>query len=443
MRIGLLAMSGIRVVDAELLRLGLTLPGFVERSKTIASLPSLGLLTLAGMTPERHEASYLEVPDPAELEELPAGFDLVAISSYSAQIGEAYGLADRFRRAGVPVVLGGPHVSVLPEEAGEHADAVVVGEGEPAWEELLADAEAGRLKPRYGALDGSFDLSEAPMPAFELLDVARYNRLTVQTSRGCPHLCEFCASSVVLSPRYKQKPVGKVVAEIERILEIWDHPFLEFADDNSVVNRAWWRELLGALEGRRFRWFTETDLSVSEDGELLDLMRASGCAQLLIGLESPVEEGLRGLELRSDWKHARWERYREAIEEIQSHGITVNGCFVLGLDGHGPGVFDEVLRFAEESGLYEVQVTIQTAFPGTPLHERLREEGRILEEGRWDKCTLFDVNYEPAGMSAEELEAGFRRLAVELYSEERTRRRRERFRSRLRERRREEGDRPS
>src|SRR5512135_3447855 len=139
MRIGLIAMSGIRVCDKELLRLGLTLPGFVERSRTIASLPSLGLLTLAGMTPRRHHVSYFEVPDINELGQLPNGFDLVALSSYSAQIDEAYALARRYKAAGISTVIGGPHVTACPDEAGESCDAVVVGEGESFWLQLLAD----------------------------------------------------------------------------------------------------------------------------------------------------------------------------------------------------------------------------------------------------------------------------------------------------------------
>jgi radical SAM superfamily enzyme YgiQ (UPF0313 family) len=246
-------MSGIRCCDEELLRLGLTLPGFVERSKTIASLPSLGLLTLAGMTPREHQVEYIEIPDPDVETALRTDFDLVAISSYSAQIEEAYRLAVRYRDDRVPVVLGGPHVSALPAEAARHADAVVIGEGEASWLEVLRDGEAGSLEGDYGSLEGSFDLNRAPMPAFELLDMDRYNRLTVQTSRGCPHRCEFCAGSVVFCPRYKQKPVGKVLAEIDRILTLWKQPFLEFADDNSLVDRRYWKELLTALAGRKIR----------------------------------------------------------------------------------------------------------------------------------------------------------------------------------------------
>jgi radical SAM superfamily enzyme YgiQ (UPF0313 family) len=427
MRIGLIAMSGIRACDAELLRLGLTLPGFVERSKTIASLPSLGLLTLAGMTPREHEVSYLEVPDIRQMGSLPGGFDLVAISSYSAQIAEAYELAKRYRDAGVPAVLGGPHVTCLPAEAASYCDAVVIGEGESVWPQVLADAAVRRLRPTYGSRDGAFDLADAPMPAFELLDISKYNRLTVQTSRGCPHLCEFCASSVLLADRYKQKPAGKVLAEIERILEIWKHPFIEFADDNSFVNKAYWRELLAALADKRIKWFAETDLSVAEDEPLLDLMCRAGCAQLLIGLESPTADALDGLETRSNWKYEQWSRYKDAIRTIQSHGITVNGCFVLGLDAHDAAIFDQVFEFVRDAELYEVQITIQTPFPGTPLYERLKREDRILRDGAWETCTLFDVNYRPTRMSPEQLASGFRQLGVRLYSEEFTKWRRGRF----------------
>jgi radical SAM superfamily enzyme YgiQ (UPF0313 family) len=427
MKIGLIAMSGIRVCDAELLRLGLTLPGFVERSRTIASLPSLGLLTLAGMTSPRHRVTYLEVPDEAQLKELPGGFDLVAISSYSAQIGEAYDLARRYRGAGVPVVIGGPHATVLPDEALRHCDAVVVGEGEPAWPAVLADAERGKLRGRYGSRETAYDLSAAPMPAFHLLDISKYNRLTVQASRGCPHQCEFCASSVVLTRRYSQKPAGKVRAEIDRIMELWDRPFIEFADDNSFVDHEYWKGLLGGLGGKRFSWFAETDISVADDPALLDLMRETGCAQVLIGLESPVESGLEGLELRSDWKRRAFPRYREAIRTIQSHGITVNGCFILGLDGHTPEIFGRIAEFVRETELYEVQITVMTPFPGTPLYERLRREGRLIEPENWKACTLFDVNFRPRGMTAWELRDGIRRLAVELYSEEFTEWRRRAF----------------
>jgi radical SAM superfamily enzyme YgiQ (UPF0313 family) len=156
-------------------------------------------------------------------------------------------------------------------------------------------------------------------------------------------------------------------------------------------------------------------------------MRASGCAEVLIGLESPVEAGLAGLELKRDWKRKRWPRYREAVRTIQSQGIRVNGCFVIGLDEHGPEIFDQVYDFAIETELYDVQITILTPFPGTPLHARLLREGRLLRKDAWERCTLFDVNYLPRRMSPDELREGFHRLAVRLYSEDLTTWRRENF----------------
>jgi len=426
MRIGLIAMSGVRACDAELMEIGLTLPGVIARSKVIATLPSLGLLTLAGMTPAVHECRYFEVEDIRTSPKLPTDFDLVAVSSFSAQILEAYELADRYRELGVPVVMGGLHVSTLPQEALAHCDAVVVGEGEATWLKVLRDAELGRLRDVYRARR-QFDLAEAPLPAFELLEVSRYNRLTVQASRGCPLRCDFCAASILIAPAYRQKPVERVLAEVDRIRELWRRPFVEFADDNALVNRRYWKRLLPELARRGLRWFAETDISLYRDSELLDLMRDSGCAQVLIGLESPTENGLRGIELKNDAKRRWWPHYMEAIRRIQSHGIRVNGCFVLGLDGHGPEVFDSVYDFVVESELFDVQITIQTPFPGTPLEERLRREDRLLYDGQWQRCTLFDVNFQPQGMLADELRCGFRELVKRLYSEDLTKWRRANF----------------
>lgn len=434
MKIGFIAMSGIRAYDEELLKLGLTLPGFVERSKTIASLPSLGLLTLAGMTPKSHKIEYIEIPNIKDLKKIPENFDLVAISSYSAQIDEAYKLADQYKNINIPVVMGGPHVSCLPEEAAAHCDSVVIGEGELSWLDMLQDYEKGIPKPSYGSCNKSFDLSNAPMPAFELLDISKYNRLTVQTSRGCPHRCEFCAGSIILSGKYKQKPIKKVIGEIDKILTIWKHPFIEFADDNSIVDKKYWKELSLHLKDKSIRWFTESDISVSDDEELLDLLRESGCAQILIGLESPIGIGLDGIEMNSNWKFKRLPYYREAVRKIQSHGITVNGCFIMGLDGHGPDIFDNVFNFVKETELYEVQITVLTAFPETPLYKRLKSEDRILKDKEWQKCTLFDVNFHPKNMTSNMLAKGFRELGVKLYSEEFTRWRRDNFKKKLKER---------
>ena len=197
------------------------------------------------------------------------------------------------------------------------------------------------------------------------------------------------------------------------------------------MNYAHYKELLRALAKENLRWFTEADLNVAKDDELLALMRDSGCQQILIGLESPWKASLDGVELNANWKMRQQERYQEAIAKIQSFGITVNGCFILGLDGDTPEVFDEVLRFVRDSGLYEVQVTFLTAFPGTPLYQRLKSEDRIIQDRAWDLCTLFDINFRPKNMNADELQRGFLKLVKTLYSAEETHERRRRFKARL------------
>ncbi|WP_306144890.1 radical SAM protein [Roseibium sp. MMSF_3412] len=432
MRLGLIAMSGVRVQNQDLMQLGLTLPGFVERSKVIASLPSLALLTLAGLTRSDIDVSYHEVPDIAGPDEFPGEYDAVAISSYSAQIKDAYTLADHYRREGTKVILGGLHVSACPEEAARHADAIVLGEGEAVWPKVMKDLKVGALKQVYDTRSSSFDLRHAPMPAFELLDIDRYNRLTVQTQRGCPLSCDFCASSIRISPRFKTKPVEKVIAEIHRIKTIWEKPFIEFADDNTFANKAHAKRLAKALAGENIRWFTETDVSVADDPELLSMLRDAGCSQLLIGLEATDKTVLDGIEQKTNWKAKRADTYLEAVHRIQQHGITVNGCFVLGLDGQTEESFEDVAKFVRDSGLYDVQVTVQTPFPGTPLYERLKSEGRLLRSDAWETCTLFDVNVRPDGMTVDELENRFKDLVATLYTDDFTQWRRSAFRKQVR-----------
>ena len=428
MKIGLLALSGIRAHDPELLALGLTLPGFVDRSRAIASLPSLGLLYLAACTPAGHDIEYFEAEGDGS--EPPDAYrcDLVAISTFSAQVFEAYAIADRLRAAGVRVAMGGLHVTVLPEEAARHADYVVIGEGENVWPDVVAAAARHDPPRMFRAADyAPVDASQLPVPRYDLLGARPYNRFTVQTSRGCPWRCDFCASNVMLGQRYRKRPVADIIRDIRAIQAVRDHPFIEFADDNTFVDKTWGKELCRALAPLHLHWFTETDISVADDPELLDLMRKAGCRQVLIGLESPAGGPLKGIEMHANFKARTFGRYVDALRRIQSHGITVNGCFILGLDGHTPAVFEQVLEFGRMVPLYDVQITVLTAFPGTPLYERLQREGRIIDKDRWDLCTLFDVNHEPRGMSAAELKAGIYWLTERLYSDECTAYRRKGF----------------
>lgn len=422
-------MSGVRIYNKRLLDLGLTLPGFVERGKTIAGLPSLGLLTLAAHTPADWEIAYQELDDlPADagIQIAQEGFSIVAISALTARVQDAYRLADQLRKAGITVIIGGLHASALPGEAAAHADIVVRGEGELVWKQVLADWEAGRARRIYDARlfndrTDPFRSPELPIPRYDLLDLGQYNRITLQTTRGCPLDCSFCAASRLISP-YRKKPPAQIRRELEAILDRWNRPFIELADDNTFVDKAWSRQLVEVFTDYPIKWFTETDISLADDRKLLEQLSTSGCAQVLIGLESANAASLNSLDTRH-WKARRSQNVRDRIRIIQNHGITVNGCFVVGFEEDDMNGFSQTLDYIDSLELAEVQVTVLTPFPGTRLRQQLEYENRILPTVTWSHYTLFDVTYRPARLSVSELEAGFAWLISEVYSKQRVRHR--------------------
>jgi radical SAM superfamily enzyme YgiQ (UPF0313 family) len=430
-KIALIALSGVRVKSRELAEIGVTLPGFVERSQVIASLPSLGLLTIAGATPDGHDVRYFEHGDVPPQRLRDDGYDLVALSTFTAQAPEAYAFADECRALGLRTAIGGLHATVRPDEAGRHADHVFVGEGEETWPEFLRDLARGEAKSVYDARGRVFPLERAPLPRYDLLDPARYNRITLQTTRSCPHRCTFCASGVLLRGPYRKKPLELVLRDLDAIAARWPRPFVELADDNTFVDKRWGLALARGFAPYGLRWFTETDVTVADDEVLLEALAASGCRQVLIGFESVDRAVVSELEDRP-FKAARTDGYALAVERIQSHGVSVNGCFILGADHHTPDDFRRVADFADRVGLAEVQVTVLTPFPGTPLHDRLAAERRLLAPDDWGAYTLFDVTFRPARMTVLELEAGLRDLFASLYAPAKVHARRHRFHAQAR-----------
>ncbi len=411
--VALVPFTGFRIREEEMLALGMSLPGLRQRAAAIGQLPALGLLTLAGMTSPQWACSYHEAARADEelldrvVRERP---DLVALSALTASVEEAYRFSAALRGAGLRVVLGGLHATACPEEARQHCDAVVVGEGEPVWGEVLADAETGSLKPLYRA--GPFDLARAAVPRFDLLGTKPRPRFTVQTQRGCPLACEFCGASRLLGP-FREKPICLIREELDAIAALSPGPVLELADDNTFAGPRDPGPLFDALAQSHGRYFTEVDWRVGERPTLPRGLAASGCVQVLVGIESLVfrHPGMGP-------KQAELTRIMAAVDAIQEAGVAVAGCFIVGCDGETRGSLDRLARFIDDSPLADVQLTVQTPFPGTALYRRLKAEGRLLPGRGWSFCTLFDVTYRPDPMGAEELEVAFRELVSSTFSVE-------------------------
>lgn len=412
--------TGLRVHEQELLALGMRLPGLGKRATAIGQLPALGLLTLAGLTPRHWSCSYhpASTPDRQDAEqeallakvvaERPA---LVAVSMLTASAEECYRFCTKLRRAGLKSVVGGLHATACPDEAGANCDAVVVGHGEPVWLEVLADAAAGTLRRVYRA-PPHYNLAQSPLPRFDLLAPMMPARFTLQTERGCPLACEFCGASRLLG-RFSEKPAALVERELASICKLVPRPLIELADDNTFAGHRDADELCDVLSRAGVRYFTEADWRIGTKPALLRRLAESGCVQVLVGIESQV---FRYASMGG--KQANLDRIIAAVAAIQEAGVAVNGCFIVGADGETRQTIDRLVECILDSPLADVQLTLQTPFPGTALRRRLRNEGRLLADRGWSHHTLFDVTYQPDQMSVAELEAAFREALRAVYSAE-------------------------
>lgn len=417
-------MSGFRIREQEMLALGMSLPGLRARQRAIGQLPALGLLTLAGILPDDWSCSYHateQVTDELVQTLVSERPDFVAISALTASILEAYELTRRLRAEGLTTVIGGLHATACPDEVIAHGATVVTGSAETVWPTLLRDARLHQLRPRYDAVDSQDSAnslrSESPsIPRWNLLGTPPA-RFTLQTQRGCPFACDFCGASRLLG-RFREKPVSHIRAELEAIQRRSRRPLIELADDNTFAGPRDPQPLLDALADSHARWFTESDWRIGERTDILKRLAQSGCVQLLIGIES-LEFRFPGMGA----KQAELPRILRAIEAIQDAGIAVNGCFILGADGETRASIDRLVAFLLDSPFADVQLTLQTPFPGTGLHERLRHSGRLLPDRDWSFHTLFDVTYQPDGLSVAELESAFRDAVRTVFSSVACRRR--------------------
>ena len=366
----------------------------------------LTLTTLAALVPEELDADVRIVDqgvEPLDLDAIDA--DIVGITCITANAALVYEISAHLRARGITTVIGGVHPTLVPEDAQPHADAIVVGYAEESWPRLLRDFAAGRLRRRYDeAPDYRFE--NVPEPRRDLLKAKGYITLnTVQAVRGCPYRCNFCVVPVAW-PRYLHRPIPEVVREIERLP---GDTFL-FLDLSPIEDREYIKGLYRALIPLGKRWGGLATIRIVEDRELLDLAVASGCRGLLIGFESVSEATLK--HMRKGWNKA--PRYAEAIEVLHDRGIAINGCFVFGLDGDDPGIFERTVEFVERTAIDLPRFAIATPFPGTPLHAQLEREGRLLTK-EWRLYGGQNVVFQPKHMTVDELQEGTRWAWRQVY----------------------------
>ncbi len=326
--------------------------------------------------------------------------DLVAMTVETFTARRAWEIADAYRARGVPVVVGGHHPSMVPEEAEAHADAVVIGDGEAVWPEILRDAAAGRLRRRYEAAPGA---GPRPMPDRSIFVGKRYAPVSlVQVGRGCRFACDFCSIHAFYGTHREQRPVADVVGEIATLPA---GRMIFFVDDNLLFRRDHFEALMRGLAPLKRRWSCQISIDVARDDRLLDLMAEAGCALVLIGFESLRRDNLK--QMRKNWNGVAGS-YDDVIARLRARGIMLYGTFVFGYDADRPEDFETTARFAEAMGMAIANFNPLTPMPGTGLIARLAEEGRLLRPTWWlDPAHRYgDAIFHPRGMSPEDLRDG-------------------------------------
>lgn len=374
------------------------------------TMPSLAAYTPQGARVEIADEKFQAIPDGD-------GYDLVGITAMTPLAPKAYRIADAFRKRGIPVVMGGYHPTVLPGEALEHADSVCIGEAETLWAGIVSDAMAGRLKERYSA-DTFPRLDNLPPPRRDLVKVPRSKRFDhinvffVQTTRGCPHRCSFCAVTSVLGGKLRHRPVPEVESELEslgiRRLEKGGkrdrfHDIVFFTDDNIVGHRGYARELLKMVSTFNLKWVGQASTNVADNEEILELLRDSGCMGLAVGFETLSQKNIRDVGKGVN----RTREYMERIRKIHAYGIGLAGNFIFGFDHDDETTFPEVVEFVDAARLDGFYYSLLTPYPGTPFYDQMKAEGRLVETD-WSLYDTDHVVYRPRLMEAETLRKGYR-----------------------------------
>ena len=358
-------------------------------------VPQLSLPTIAGLTDDRFEV--IIVDDNIEDIDFDVRTDLVGITAMTALAPRAYTIAQEFRKRGVPVILGGIHVSMLPDEASNYADSIVLGEAEDIWPTLLEDFIHGRLKKIYRGT-GRHTLVNLPRPRLDLLKRDKYfSTSLIMASRGCPHDCHYCSVTTFWGKGFRYRPISDVIEELKSLKD----RFVFFVDDNLYGNKIYAKKLFKEMIPLRKKWSCQGDSLIVNDKELLSLAAESGCQWIFIGIESISEKNL--IKMRKSFNKVR--QYKESFKKIHDAGINIFGSFIFGLDEDDKNVFKDTVDFAIDVKLDAANFYILTPLPGTKLFQEMKESGRLLHT-QWDKYDANHVVFKTDRMTSDELLEG-------------------------------------
>jgi radical SAM superfamily enzyme YgiQ (UPF0313 family) len=377
--------------------------------------PPLNLPYLAALTPSHYE---IEVIDENITPFAFKKADLVGITSYTSSVTRGYEIAQIYREQGITTVMGGIHVSMLPEEALKYCDTVVIGEAEGVWQKVLEDFETGNLKKRY---EGSWiNLEDLPIPRRDILRNEFYTWGSIQTSRGCPMNCSFCSVSAFNGRRFRRRNLEDVIKELELIPQknvmITDDNIIGYSKEDSDWAKAFFVRIIE--KGIKKIFFAQASIQFGEDRELIRIAARAGLKIIFIGIESLNPESLKAYQKGVNLKRLQQDRYHTLISNIRKGGIAVIGAFVLGSDEDDISIFQTTLDFIEFSGIDVLQITKPTPLPGTQLWHSLFNKGRLLNQDfpkAWKDYRLTKMVYKPEKMSIEDVYEGFTYIREKYY----------------------------
>jgi radical SAM superfamily enzyme YgiQ (UPF0313 family) len=375
------------------------------RNSRFLNFQQITMPYLAALAPPNWQVAHVD--EGAEKIDFDVDADLVGITFHTPSARHAYGIADRFRARGIPVVLGGPHTSLVPEEAAQHAEVIFTGEAEGLWPQFLLDFETGQTRQVYRQTTIP-TLDHVPQAKKDLFHRKDHTSGVLFATRGCPNSCDFCSLAVMYKNTIRKRPVEEVVAEYAS----FPGKIIIFWDDNIAGDREYAKALFRGIAPYKKWWSSQASIHAGQDEEFLELAARSGCKQLFLGLESISQASLNEAHKRFN----RVEDYYRIIQRIHSYGIAVQPGIVFGFDCDTLGIFSETLDFLEQAGVQNATFNILTPFPGTKLFKKLEAQGRILTRD-WDRYnSRVDVVFQPKNMSCEELLDGFRFANRRFYS---------------------------